>query len=436
MQRRLMAGFLLLSATILCQGWPALAADDKLATSEVDPDHAVKRAKGLSLFKSQVGDLIKQKCIHCHGGDATEGKLDLATQEGLLKGGERGPAAVIGRGVKSLLTRVISHQQAPHMPKDDAKLSREQIERIVEWIDLGAPYDQPLVPRKIEDTNWTERKISTEAKQLWSYQPLRKVSPPSIIDDRHWGRSPIDRFLMEKLVEAKLHANEPVGRAELIRRLYFDVIGLPPSREEVETFVSNPRPDAYEQLVDRVLANPHYGERWGRRWLDLARFAESHGFEHDYDRPSAFHYRDFVVQALNRGMPYDQFVRWQIAGDEIAPDDRLAMMATGYLAAGVHSTQITKNEVEKHRYDEMDDMLATIGTSLLGLTIGCARCHDHKFDAIPQADYYRLLSTFTTTIRSEVELDFDPVGYQRAKLEFDRDHAPYDRAVRDSVQPD
>ena len=167
-------------------------------------------------------------------------------------------------------------------------------------------------------------------------------------------------------------------------------MGLPPSSEETESFVADPQPDAYERTVDRVLANPHYGERLGRRWLDLARFAESHGFEHDYDRASAFHYRDFVVQALNEGMPYDQFVRWQIAGDEIAPNDRLAMMATGYLAAGVHSTQITKNEVEKHRYDEMDDMLATIGTSLLGLTVGCARCHDHKFDPLPTRDYYRV----------------------------------------------
>jgi len=189
--------------------------------------------------------------------------------------------------------------------------------------------------------------------------------------------------------------------------------------------LNDPAPDAYERLIDRLLASPHYGERWGRHWLDLARFAESHGFEHDYDRETAYHYRDFVIQALNDDLPYDTFVKWQLAGDELAPNENLAMMATGFLAAGVHSTQITKNEVEKHRYDELDDMLATTGTAMLGLTIGCARCHDHKFDPIPQGDYYRLLSAFTTTVRSEVELNFDKEGYRRAKEAFDREHAPF-----------
>lgn len=428
MHVRLMTCCLIFSA--LLGGQLSLAeAAEQASEISVDADHAAKRTKGLAIFKSQVASVLKKNCVQCHGGDSTEGKLDLATQETLLRGGERGPAAVIGRGEKSLLSRVIKHQQEPRMPKDGDKLSPEQISAIVEWIDLGAPYDEPLVARKTETTEWTARKIALHAKDLWSYQPLHKSLPPAIRDERNWGHSSIDQFILEKLVQAKLRPNESVDRAALIRRASFDVIGLPPNADDVEDFVADHHPDAYERLIDRLLASPHYGERWGRRWLDLARFAESHGFEHDTDRPSAFHYRDFVVQALNSGMPYDKFVRWQIAGDEIAPDDRLALMATGYLAAGVHSTQITKNEVEKHRYDEMDDMLATIGTSLLGLTIGCARCHDHKFDAIPQADYYRLLSTFTTTIRSEVELDFDPEWYQRAKSEFDRNHQPFDRAV-------
>ncbi len=150
------------------------------------------------------------------------------------------------------------------------------------------------------------------------------------------------------------------------------MIGLPPTPEDVERFIHDPTPDAYEKLVDRLLASPHYGERWGRHWLDLARYAESHGFEQDYDRPSAYHYRDFVIQALNSDLPYDTFVRWQLAGDEFEPDNRLALAATGFLAAGVHSTQITKREVEKQRYDELDDMAATTGTAFLGLTIGCA----------------------------------------------------------------
>ncbi len=182
-------------------------------------------------------------------------------------------------------------------------------------------------------------------------------------------------------------------------------------------------------MIDRLLASPHYGERWGRHWLDLARFAESHGFEHDSDRPTAYHYRDFVIEALNRDLPYDTFVKWQLAGDELAPDDNLALKATGFLAAGVHSTQITKNQVEKERYDELDDMVNTTGTAFLGLTIGCARCHDHKYDPIPNRDYYRMVATFTTTVRSEIDLEINRDAYDKAKTAFDKEHAPYLEAL-------
>jgi hypothetical protein len=198
--------------------------------------------------------------------------------------------------------------------------------------------------------------------------------------------------------------------------------------------VQDQAPDAWERVVERLLNSPHYGERWGRHWLDLARFAESHGFEHDYDRPTAYHYRDFVIQAFNSDLPYHEFVRWQIAGDELAPQNPLALMATGYLAAGVHATQITANQVEKERYDELDDIVATIGTSMLGLTIGCARCHDHKYDPLPMLDYYRLVATFTTTVRSEQMLDLDPSAYESSKEQFERAHEPFLAAVRDYEQ--
>jgi hypothetical protein len=194
---------------------------------------------------------------------------------------------------------------------------------------------------------------------------------------------------------------------------------LPPEPEEVEKFVNDPAPDAYEKLIDKLLASPQHGERWARHWLDLARFAESHGYEQDYDRPTAYHYRDFVIKAFNSDLPYDKFVKWQIAGDEYEPDNPLALMATGFLAAGTHATQITKNQVEKERYDELDDMARTIGTAMLGVTIGCARCHDHKYDPIPTKDYYRLLSTFTTTVRSEVEIDLDPKGNRETRTKYD-----------------
>ncbi len=408
----------------------AQAAEHFGLEKTAEAEHKESQTRGLELFRSHVRGLFIDTCVACHGAGTTEGRLDLTTRAGLLTGGERGPAIVVGRGSKSLITHLISHRQSPHMPKAGERLSEMQIATIIQWIDLGAPYDAPLLEPLAESESWTVRQISPEATSFWSFQPLQKNTPPAAV--YHCGESSaIDGYVSQKLCESQVSSTAEAGRATLIRRVFFDVIGLPPSVNDVRSFVEDDREDAYERLIDRLLSDPHYGERWGRRWLDLVRFAESHGFEHDSDRHSAFHYRDFVVQALNQGMPYDQFVRWQIAGDELAPNERLAMMATGFLAAGVHSTQITQKEAEKHRYDEMDDMLSTIGTSMLGLSIGCARCHDHKFDPIPQTDYYRLLSSFTTTVRSEVELDFDPDGYERAKDDFNREHAPLDRAVRD-----
>ena len=252
---------------------------------------------------------------------------------------------------------------------------------------------------------------------------MRSGKPPA-------GGNAIDAFLLEKLEKAGLKPNPAADKRTLVRRAYLDLIGLPPTPEQVDAFVKDESPDAYEKVIDGLLASPHFGEKQARHWLDLVRFAESHGFEHDYDRPTAYHYRDFVIKALNSDLPFDTFAKWQLAGDEIAPNDPLAMMATGFLAAGVHSTQITKNEVEKHRYDELDDMLGNIGTTFLGLTVGCARCHDHKFDAIPARDYYRMLAAFTTVVRTEVELDLDAGRVRRSRRwRSTSTHTPFTDAV-------
>jgi hypothetical protein len=264
--------------------------------------------------------------------------------------------------------------------------------------------------------------VTDEDRHFWSFEPLRPVTPPPVQNET-WVRTFIDRFVLARQEARGIAPNPLVDRRRLIRRAYFDLIGLPPPAAEVEAFVNDPAPDAYDRLIDRLLDDPHLGERWARHWLDIARFAESHGFEHDYDRPNAYHYRDFVIKAFNMDLPYDRFVKWQLAGDEYEPNNPLALMATGFLAAGVHSTQITKNQVEKERYDELDDMARTTGTAMLGLTIGCARCHDHKYDPIPTKDYYRLLATFTTTVRSDYEIDLDPEGYRQAKAKFDAEHA-------------
>jgi hypothetical protein len=293
-----------------------------------------------------------------------------------------------------------------------------EIARIAEWIDLGAPFDKPLVG-KDDASAWTKKVVPPEAKKHWAFQPLMTVKMPV------GSANPVDAFIIEKLKEKQLGLNPPADKRTLIRRVYLDLIGLPPTPEEVDAFLKDNSIEAFEIVVDRLLASPRHGERWARHWLDLVRFAESHGFEHDYDRPTAYHYRDFVIKALNQDMPFDTFTKWQIAGDEFASTDPLALAATGYLAAGVHSTQITANEVEKHRYDELDDIVANIGTTFLGLTVGCARCHDHKYDPVPARDYYRLLSAFTTTVRSEMDVNTDLAWYTKAKADYDANHSPF-----------
>jgi cytochrome c553 len=399
------------------------------AQTPVDKDHAEKMARGTEIFKKHIRPVLLAQCLKCHGGEKTEGELDISDRDRLLKGGDHGPALVSGDPKKSLLCLMVAHEKKPGMPFKQPRLSDELVRQFAAWIDNGAPYDAPLIARK-DVTAWTEKKVSPEARQHWAYQPLKRVELP-IVKDTKWIKTDVDRFILAKLEQKGLAPNPPASKRAVLRRAYFDLIGLPPTPEQVDAFLKDDSPDALAKVVDRLLESPRYGERWARHWLDLARFAESHGFEHDTDRPSAYHYRDFVIKAFNAGMPYNQFVRWQLAGDEIAPNDPLALMATGFLAAGVHSTQITKNEVEKHRYDELDDMLATTGTAMLGLTVGCARCHDHKFDAIPQADYYRMLSTFTATVRTEASIDVDPAGYRTAKTKWEADHMPLVRELAD-----
>jgi mono/diheme cytochrome c family protein len=381
----------------------------------VPADHARQMAEGLAIFTQHVRPVLIKRCLKCHGGEAEiQSGFNLATREGLLAGGTNGKAIVPGKSPVSRLYRMITHAEEPNMPQDAPKLADAEIAHIAEWIDRGAPYDDGLVAPAKRAPVWTEKTVDPKARKFWSFQPLKVRPAPDAAKSS--PRTPVDAFIAQKLAEKKIGWNPEVDRRKLIRRVSFDLIGLPPTPEEVAAFVNDPSPLAYDALLDRLMASPHYGHRWARHWLDLSRFAESHGFEHDYDRPSAYHFRDFVIQAFNADLPFNTFVRWQLAGDELAPHDSLAMMATGFLAAGVHSTQITKNEVEKQRYDELDDMLATTGTAILGLSVGCARCHDHKFDPIPQADYYRLLSAFTTTVRSEVSLPLGPKGSKLEKV--------------------
>ena len=388
-----------------------------------DPKHAERMKAGLKIFKTDVRQILVARCLKCHSGERLEGELDLTTRTSLLKGGSTGPAVVPGKHQQSHLFQLTSRTDEEKMPQDGAALSKRHLATLAQWIDLGAPYDGSLAHGPADPLAWTKRTIEPLHRNYWAYQPLtRPPVPPAAAPA--WPLNPIDHFILKQLSSRQLAPRGPAASTDLVRRAYFDLVGLPPDPAIVREFADAKDEDAYEKLIDNLLETPQYGERWARHWLDVARFAESHGFEHDYDRKHAYHFRDFVIQALNQDMPYDQFIRWQLAGDELAPDNPLALMATGFLGAGVFPTQITANEVERTRYDALDDMLATTGTAMLGLTIGCARCHDHKFDPIPQADYYRLLSTFTTTVRSDVEMDLDPKATAHAKKEFASRHQP------------
>ncbi len=412
------AWFILQIVGMECIGCiPARAAEAPVTSlTSVSADHPKQMAEGLAIFTRHVRPIFVRKCLKCHGGEAEiQSGFNLATREGLLKGGMNGKAVIPGNSRSSRLYRLITHAEEPYMPQDAPKLSDAEIGQIASWIDHGAQYDDGLIAGAKPEPSWTERMVDPKLRKFWSFQPLAVIPPPAAAARSSWPRNPIDAFIKQSLDREKLTPNAEASPRALVRRVAFDLIGLPPTAAELDAFEADPSPTAYAALVDRLLASPHYGNRWARHWLDLSRFAESHGFEHDYDRPTAYHFRDFVIRAFNEDLPYDTFVRWQLAGDEFAPHDSMALMATGFLAAGVHSTQITKNEVEKQRYDELDDMLATTGNAILGLSVGCARCHDHKFDPIPQADYYRLLSAFTTTVRTEVDLQPRPTDLKPVK---------------------
>ena len=368
--------------------------------TEVDPRHAARMKAGLRLFQESVRDTLQENCLKCHNARSKKGDFDLSTRKSLIESGHIGSSSQ-----DSHLMQLVRHEEEPPMPQKADKLSDKQIAALAEWIDLGAPYDQPLVANHKEDDSY---RITDEDRAFWSFAPLAISSVPQVSAD--WSRTDIDRFIARRLQDADLRPNPTSDRRILIRRAYFDLIGLPPNPMEVSQFVNDRDPNAYSKLVNRLLASRHYGERWARHWLDVARFGESSGYEHDDDRKNAYHYRDFVITAFNDDLPFNDFIRWQIAGDELEPDNPLAYMATGFLSAGTFATQVTETEFESTRYDELDDMVSNTGLAFLGLSFGCARCHDHKFDPIPAADYYSLVAVFAKAVRAEKSLVLEPAA--------------------------
>jgi hypothetical protein len=342
-------------------------------------------------FARQIGPLLQARCLRCHGGARPKGDLNLTTAEGLKEGGASGAVVQPGRAVDSLLYQYLRDQKMP--PKQP--LDRGEIELVRRWIDAGARWEGPAlaVPRQAS---------GRAGKDWWSLQPIRRPRVPEAAD-HDWDRTPVDAFIRTRLASRHLTPAPEADRRTLIRRVTVDLTGLLPCPEEVQAFVSDRAPDAYEKLVDRLLASPHYGERWGRHWLDVVRFAESHGYEMNTLRPNAWPYRDYVIRSFNADKSYSRFILEQLAGDIVARGDPAAEPGTGFLVGGTHDMvgNATREGQLQQRMDDLYDMVSATSSAFLGLTVNCARCHDHKFDPILQKDYYGLQAVFSGVQHAE-----------------------------------
>ncbi len=344
-----------------------------------------KKEKYQADFDRVMAPLIAGRCLECHAGLDAKAGFDFSSRATTTRGGESGPALQAGNPEASLIWEYIdSNEMPPEHP-----LSTEEKKLFKQWIKAGAPWGTDPIDLFSKTTK------KRAGYDWWSLQPLRQVTvPPN--HDTQWSRNSIDAFILARLRAYDLTPQPRADRRTLIRRLYYSLIGLPPEPEDVEAFVADTSSDAYEKLVDQLLASHHYGEHWARHWLDVVRFGESNGFERDQPRLNAWHYRNWVIRAFNQDLPYDEFVRLQLAGDLLEPSNPQAVTATGFLVAGPHDIVIPQSKTmrETMRQDELEDTIGVVGQTFLGLTVNCARCHDHKFDPIPHQDYYRLRAFF------------------------------------------
>ncbi len=383
--------------------------------------------EGSVIFLKHVLPVLREKCGGCHGEDRKLSDLSLSSREGILKGGKRGPAVVPADAAGSLLISAIEQTGKLKMPPGN-KLPDTDIAAVKRWIELGAPW--------AEGAAKTEPAWNYSAEDTWELQPLKHAAPPA-------GGNPIDAFIARKLQDKGIEPAPPADRVTLLRRATFDLTGLPPTGTEVSDFVKDPAPapQAFRKVVDRLLASPRYGERWGRHWLDVVRYADTAGYSNDFERPNAWRYRDYVIRSFNRDKPYDQFVREQIAGDEMDAKDPEKLVATGFLRMGPweHTAMSVAAET---RQAWLDDVTHSTAATFLGLTMECARCHDHKFDPLPTKDYYRLQAVFATTefadrpapfLSAEKRADFES-GRARLQAMSDRNRerlAGFERIVRE-----
>ena len=356
-------------------------------------------AQDPEFFEKKVRPALIEHCFECHSGDAQESGLHVDSLAALLTGGERGPAIVPGQPNEGTFIPAIRHDDTLQMPLNK-KLPQAVIADLTQWIQDGAhwPDAEPALtpPRPIT----AERLPTDEDRQFWAFQPPHAISVPRVADATAWARTPIDQFILQKLESVQLAPNAVADKRTLIRRATLALIGIPPTPDEVHAFLADHSPQAFERVVDRLLTSPHYGERWGRHWLDVARYGDSNGLDENLAYGNAWRYRDYVVEAFNADRPYDEFIREQIAGDLLPPSSDEAVqlrrvVATGFLSLG--SKMLAEDDPVKMEMDIIDEQLDTLGKAVMGLTLGCARCHDHKFDPISAHDYYALAGIFKSS---------------------------------------
>ena len=384
-------------------------------------------------FTDHIRPIMERSCWNCHGEAAQLSNLDLRTREAAIEGGTKGPAIVPGRAEDSRLYRVVAGLDSPSMPMSGDPLSADEVAAVRAWIDGGAHWDAGGTTTAADALSVFEKsELPPGARDYWAFQLPRQAPVPTSTTFDH----PVDRFLEAARQEAGVTAAPRADPLTRVRRAYLDLTGLPPTPAQIDEFLSDAERGAWERLIDRLLDSPHYGERWGRHWMDVARYADSTGFEQDYTRPNAWRYRDYVINAFNQDKPYGQFLREQIAGDELDHTTDETRIATGFLRAGPR-VQFREKDNPERRHDYLDDVLATLGRGVLGMTVHCARCHDHKFDPILQRDYYSMQSA----IFGYVEVDWplldraDAAEYRTRNAEIDLKQEPLEDQIDEIEEP-
>ena len=391
-------------------------------------------AKDFEYFETKVRPVLAQNCFQCHGPQAKTafGNLRLASRSALLKGGDSGPALDLGNLEQSLLLRAVRYEGQLTMPPT-GKMKADDIDALVQWVKIGAPW--PETPEVAVVAPAARKSVEERRKDHWAWQPVKRTSPPAV-KSTQWPRGALDRFILAKLEEKHLSPAPPANPYTLIRRVYFALTGLPPKSEDVEAFVKDPSDAALAAVVDKLLASPQFGERWGRNWLDSTYFADTMDVGRRIPARHAWRYRDYVIDSFNADKPFNQFAMEQIAGDLLphATNDqrRSQVIATGFLSLGPWA--LVNADKDQLKMDIADLQIDMIGKSFLGLTLACARCHDHKFDPIPQKDYYSVAGILTSTqtlkgIMTDVFSDLNRVRLPETSAEaaeFEREMAKYD----------